>query len=247
VTTQAPATPGRWLPEPEALRLLATYDLPVIPHRLAASPDEAAAAAQELGFPVVLKIVSPDIIHKSDVGGVALNVPTPGDARTAFTRIRESAARHMPNAAVDGVVVARMAAPGTEVILGMLRDPQFGPAVMAGLGGVFVELLGDIAFRIHPLTDVDVADMIGEVKASKLLDGYRGADPGDIPALRDALLRVSALIDDLPEIAEMDLNPVKVLPPGQGLCVVDLRMRVRPVPQRWLPSRKDIPAVQRNA
>jgi acyl-CoA synthetase (NDP forming) len=115
-----------------------------------------------------------------------------------------------------------------------------------GLGGVFVELIGDIAFRIHPLTDVDAAEMISEVKAAKLLDGYRGGDPGDVEALRQALLRVSALIDDFPEIAEMDLNPVKVLPPGQGLRVVDLRMRVRPVPQRWLPSRKDIPAA-RNA
>jgi acyl-CoA synthetase (NDP forming) len=132
------------------------------------------------------------------------------------------------------------------VIIGMTEDPSFGPLLAFGLGGVYVELIGDVAFRIHPLTDVDAQQMIGEVKAARLLDGYRGGDPGDIPALRDALLRVSTMIDELPEIAEMDLNPVKVLPPGQGLRVVDLRMRVRPVPQRWLPSRKDIPAA-RNA
>ena len=144
-----------------------------------------------------------------------------------------------------GVLVQEFVAGGHEVLIGMTEDPSFGPLLAFGLGGIFVELLGDVAFRIQPLTDVDAAEMISDVRAAKLLDGYRGGDPGDLPALREALLRVSALVDDLPEIAEMDLNPVMVLPPGQGVRVVDLRIRVRPVPQRWLPSRKDIPAARK--
>ena len=225
MTAPSPATPGRWLPEPEAFRLLATYELPVIPHRLAASPDEAAAAAQELGFPVVLKIVSPDIIHKSDVGGVVLNIPTPGDARTAFTRIRESATRHMPNAVVDGVVVARMAAPGTEVILGMLRDPQFGPAVMAGLGGVFVELYQDVVFRLPPLTPPEARAMLMELKAAPLLTGYRGQPPRDLDALATCASVVARIAAEHPEIQEMDLNPV--LAYERGCLIVDAKILAR--------------------
>jgi acyl-CoA synthetase (NDP forming) len=134
---------------------------------------------------------------------------------------------------------------GHEVIIGMTEDDSFGPLIAFGLGGVFVELIGDVAFRIHPLTDVDAAEMITDVKSARLLEGYRGSDPGDVESLRETLLRVSALIDDLPEIAEMDLNPVKVLPPGMGVRVVDLRIRVRRVEDHWLPSRKDIPAAKR--
>lgn len=225
MTTHAPATPGRWLPEPEALRLLATYDLPVIPHRLARSPDEAAAAAQDLGCPVALKIVSPVILHKSDVGGVVLNVPTPGDARAAFTRIREHVTRHMPNAAMDGVLVAQMARPGTEVILGLLRDPQFGPAVMAGLGGVFVELYKDVAFRLLPLTPAAARAMLLELKAAPLLTGYRGQPPRDLDALATCACAVTRIAAAHPEIQEMDLNPV--LAYERGCVIVDAKILVR--------------------
>jgi acetyl-CoA synthetase (ADP-forming) len=225
VTAPSPAAPGRWLPEPEAYRLLATYDLPVIAHRLATSPDEAAATAQELGFPVALKIVSPDIIHKSEVGGVVLNVPTAGDARTAFARIRESAARHLPNALVNGVVVARMAPPGTEVILGMLRDPQFGPAVMAGLGGVFVELYQDVAFRLPPLTPPEARAMLLGLKAAPLLTGYRGQPPRDLDALARCASGVARIAAEHPEIQEMDLNPV--LAYERGCMIVDAKILVR--------------------
>ena len=234
-------TDGGWVEPNEAEAILDAYGIRRAASRFASSRDEAVAAAADLGGPVALKVVAPSVLHKTEVGGLALDLRGSGPVAAAYDRVTAVAEDAV------GVLVQEFVSGGHEVLIGMTEDPSFGPLLAFGLGGVFVELLGDIAFRIHPLTDVDVADMIGEVKASKLLDGYRGADPGDIPALRDALLRVSALVDGLPEIAEMDLNPVKVLPPGQGLCVVDLRMRVRPVPQRWLPSRKDIPAVQRNA
>ena len=224
MTAHPPASSGRWLPEPEALRLLATYDLPVIPHRLARSAEEAAAAAQDLGGSVVLKIVSADILHKSDVGGVVLNVPTPAEARAAFTRIRESVSRHTVKAAVDGVLVARMAAPGTEVILGMLRDPQFGPAVMAGLGGIFVELYKDVAFRLPPLTPAAARAMLMELKAAPLLTGYRGQPPRDLDALARCACAVARIGEEHPEIQEMDLNPV--LAYEQGCVIVDAKILV---------------------
>jgi len=225
VTTQAPATPGRWLPEPEALRLLATYDLPVIPHRLARSADEAAAAAQDLGGPVALKIVSADILHKSDVGGVVLNVPTPAEAAGAYTAILNRLTPPASRLTIHGVLVARMAAPGTEVILGMLRDPQFGPAVMAGLGGIFVELYKDVAFRLPPLTPATARAMWMELKAAPLLTGYRGQPPRDLDALATCACAVARIAADHPEIHEMDLNPV--LAYERGCVIVDAKILVR--------------------
>lgn len=225
MTTQAPATPGRWLPEPEALRLLATYDLPVIPHRLARSADEAAAAAQDLGGPVALKIVSADILHKSDVGGVVLNVPTPAEAAGAYTAILNRLTPHASRLTIHGVLVARMAAPGTEVILGMLRDPQFGPAVMAGLGGIFVELYKDVAFRLPPLTPAAARAMWMELKAAPLLTGYRGQPPRDLDALATCACAVARIAADHPEIHEMDLNPV--LAYERGCVIVDAKILVR--------------------
>ncbi|MGA9597407.1 MAG: acetate--CoA ligase family protein, partial [Acidimicrobiia bacterium] len=146
-------------------------------------------------------------------------------------------------AAVDdaqGVLVQQYVEGGHEVLIGMTEDPSFGPLIVFGIGGVFVELIGDVAFRIHPLTDLDAAEMIKEVKAAKLLLGYRGGPAGDVPAVQDALLRVSELVADLPEIVEMDMNPVKVAEPGNGLSVVDARIRVRPVKGPYLPSRRDV-------
>jgi acetyl-CoA synthetase (ADP-forming) len=225
VTSHAPDVPGRWLPEPEALRLLAMYDLPVIPHRLARSADEAAAAAQGLGCPVALKIVAPDIIHKTDIGGVMLNVPTPEAARESFSTLHDRLTSHASRRTIDGVLVARMAAPGTEVILGMLRDPQFGPAVMAGLGGVFVELYKDVAFRLPPLTPAAARGMLMELKAAPLLTGYRGQPPRDLDALATCACAVARIAAEHPEIQEMDLNPV--LAYERGCVIVDAKILVR--------------------
>jgi acetyl coenzyme A synthetase (ADP forming)-like protein len=230
---------GGWLDPDHADAVLEAYGIRHARSAVAASAEEAEAIAADIGGNVVLKVIAPSALHKSDVGGIALDVP-PAEVRTAFDRVFS---------AVDdatGVLVQEFVEGGHEVIIGMTEDPAFGPLIAFGLGGVFVELIGDVSFRIHPLTDVDAEEMISEVKSARLLEGYRGGEPGDIAALRETLLRISALVDDLPEIVEMDLNPVKVLPPGEGLSVVDLRMRVRPVPQRWLPSRKDIPAARRS-
>lgn len=229
---------GGWLEPEEAEAILAAYGITHARSSVATSVEEAVRCARDWGRSVVLKVIAPSVLHKSDVGGIALDVGL-DEIPEAFDRIMGVAAD------ATGVLVQEFVPGGHEVIVGMTEDPSFGPLLAFGLGGVFVELIGDVSFRIHPLTDVDAAEMISEVKSARLLEGYRGGEEGDIAALRETLLRVSALIDDLPEIAEMDLNPVKVLPPGQGLSVVDMRMRVRPVPQRWLPSRKDIPAAQR--
>jgi acetyl coenzyme A synthetase (ADP forming)-like protein len=230
---------GGWLEPAEADAVLRAYGIPTAVSRTVATREEAVAAAAEIGGPVVLKVIAPSVLHKSDVGGIALGVKGPKAVGEAFDRVTSVAED------ASGALIQEFVPGGHEVIVGMTEDESFGPLIAFGLGGVFVELIGDVAFRIHPLTDVDAAEMISEVKSARLLEGYRGSEPGDIEALRETLLRVSALVEDLPEIAEMDLNPVKVLPPGEGVRVVDLRMRVRRVEKHWLPSRKDIPAVQR--
>jgi len=230
---------GGWLEPQEADRVLGAFGICHAASRVAKSRKEAIAAAKEMGGPVVLKVIAPSALHKSDVGGIVVNVEGDAAVGAAFdqvTKVVDDA---------EGALIQEYVEGGHEVIVGMTEDPSFGPLVAFGLGGVFVELIGDVAFRIHPITDLDVEEMIGEVKSARLLEGYRGGPPGDVDALKETLLRLSALIEELPEIIEFDLNPVKVLQPGSGLVVVDARMRVRPVPQRWLPSRKDIPAAAR--
>lgn len=226
---------GLWLSDADMQQLLSSYGIPIVASRVATTADEAVAIAAELGTPVALKIVAPSVLHKSDVGGVALNVSGDEAVREAFRRVTAIA-----DDAV-GAVVQEFVGSGHEVIVGMTEDPLFGPLVVFGLGGIFVELMQDVAFRINPLSDVEARELINEVRAAKLLEGYRGEPAGDVDALVDLLLRVSALIDDNPEIAEMDLNPVKALEPGAGVRVVDARIRVRPVPGAVLPSRKDVP------
>jgi acetyl coenzyme A synthetase (ADP forming)-like protein len=230
---------GGWLEPTDAEAVLAAYGIRTARSRSVATRDQAVAAAKEIGGPVVVKVIAPSVLHKSDVGGIALGVQGAAAVREAFDQVTSVAAD------ATGALIQEFVPGGHEVIIGMTEDDSFGPLIAFGLGGVFVELIGDVAFRIQPLTDVDAAEMITDVKSARLLEGYRGSDPGDVESLRETLLRVSALIDDLPEIAEMDLNPVKVLPPGMGVRVVDLRIRVRRVEQHWLPSRKDIPAAKR--
>lgn len=214
----------RWLPEPEALRLLAGYRLPVIAHRLATTPEEAAQAARDLGCPVALKVVSPEIPHKSDVGGVRLHVATPEDAAAAFTAIQAQVTSHVSRFTLHGILVAKMAAPGTEVIVGMVRDPQFGPAVMVGLGGVFVELYKDVAFRLPPLSPAEARAMLAELKAAPLLTGYRGQSPRDLDALAACACAVARVAAEHPEIQEIDLNPI--IAHERGCMIVDAKILV---------------------
>jgi len=196
------------LTEIEAKQMLEEAGVPVSPARLATTKDEAVAAAQQLGFPAVLKIVSPQITHKSDVGGVALGLTSAEDVAAAFERIVASAKQHVPDATISGVAVQRMEKPGVEVIIGVTKDPQFGPVLMFGLGGVLVEVLKDVAFRIIPIEARDARQIVEEIKGYPLLQGYRGQDPANIDKLHALLLKVSAFIEQHPEIEELDLNPV---------------------------------------
>ena len=225
---------GGWLNAEERIDLYDAYGVPSVVTRVAETEDEAVAAAAELG-PVVVKVVSESAQHKSDVGGVVLNIEGEEAVRKAFREV---------TGVVDdatGVVVQQYIPEGHEVIVGMTEDPLFGPLLVFGLGGIYVELLKDVAFRINPISDADAREMIAEPRSSRLLAGYRGTPPGDTGAVEDLLLRISAMVDDNPEIAEMDMNPVKVLRPGEGVCAVDARVKVVPVKGTLLPSRKDVP------
>jgi acetyltransferase len=190
--------------------------------RPAASPGKAVHLAHQMGFPVALKINSPDILHKSDWGGVRLNLQTPGQLREAYTKMMENAARTFPAARVNGVVVCAMAAPGVELLIGMSRDPQFGPVIMFGLGGVTVELFRDVSMSLLPLTREDACAMLARIKGAPLLKGFRGRPPIDENAVVDGLLRIAAIARQHPEIVEIDLNPVIAYP--EGMLVVDARI-----------------------
>lgn len=216
-----------WLPMDACAELLECYGIRAAKVRLARTAEEAAAAAAEIGFPVAAKVASTTITHKTDIGGVVLGLQSAEAVGDAFRLMEERLRTIGKRDEMDGVIVQEMVDGGIEAIVGVTQDPSFGPLIMFGLGGVQVELLKDVAFRIHPLTDLDAKDMIRSIKGYPLLDGWRGAPPGDIPALEELLLRVSALVEDLPGMAEMDLNPVKVLSPGRGCVVVDNRILLR--------------------
>jgi acyl-CoA synthetase (NDP forming) len=210
------------LSEVEAKQLLAQAGIPVIEARLAATRQEAVTLAKELGYPVALKVVSPQITHKSDVGGVKLGLGTAKEVRAAFNEILEAARRADPDATIDGVSVQQMAEPGIEVIVGMTTDAQFGPVLMFGLGGVLVEVLKDVAFRVVPITPRDAKQMVRDIQAFPLLQGYRGQEPADLKALERLLLKLSKFIEKQPDIAELDLNPVFAYP--KGAVAVDARV-----------------------
>jgi len=212
---------GRLL-EHEAMKLLEAYGVPVPPYRFARSPEEAAKAAEEIGFPVVLKAVSPQVVHKSDVGAVALGLRSPGEVAEKAREMLEEIPRRVKGAEVLGFLVQKMAPPGAvEVVVGGVRDPVFGPAIMFGLGGVFVGLFQDVSFRVAPFTREDAEEMMTEVKAYRLLRGYRGKPPRDLDALADIIMAMQRIMLDNPEIAEADLNPVMSYP--RGALVVDAR------------------------
>ena len=210
------------LTEIESKQLMSAAGIPTIESKLAKSKAQAISLSKELGFPVVLKIVSPDIIHKSDSGGVKLGLQNTAQAGRAYTEIMAAAKKGNKKAKIYGVSVQRMARPGVEVIMGMSKDPQFGPVLMFGLGGVFVEVLKDVAFRIVPLVRRDASQMIREIKGYPLLAGYRGQEPANITVLEDLLLKLSAYIDKTPEIKELDLNPI--LAYSDSAVAVDARV-----------------------
>jgi acetyl coenzyme A synthetase (ADP forming)-like protein len=217
-----------WLTDEEMRRVLNAYSLPLAASAVAHTADDAAAVAAVLGFPVVAKIVSHRVQHKTELGGVLLNLQDANAVRRAFDDILARAKQAGVLDAVDGVLIQPMLTGGVETMIGVAADRLFGPLIGFGLGGVRVELLGDVRFRIAPLTDVDADELVREIRGFPLLQGYRGQPAVDVEALRDVLLRVSRLADDVPEIVELDLNPVIALPAGHGCRIVDARIKVGP-------------------
>ncbi len=212
------------LNEVEAKQLLRDAGVPVATTVLATTPAEAQAQAEGVGYPVVLKIVSPDIAHKSDVGGVKVGLEDGDAVAAAYDEIIANAKKAVPDARITGVAVQNMAPQGTEVIVGMTTDPQFGPVMMFGLGGIMVEVLKDVSFRLVPLTERDANQMIDEIKGRPVLDGVRGQAPADKAALRQAILDVAKFVEQHPEVQELDLNPMFAYP--DGAVAVDARIVV---------------------
>jgi acyl-CoA synthetase (NDP forming) len=210
------------LTEVESKQILEEAGIPTARAELASTRKRAVTAARKMGFPVALKILSPQISHKSDIGGVRLNLASEEEVASAFDKIVEAARRAEPDATVQGVSVQKMARPGVEVIMGMTKDPQFGPVLMFGLGGIFVEVLKDVAFRIVPLVPRDAHQMIREIQGFPVLQGYRGQEPADLDALEKMLLQLSEFVEAHPEIQELDLNPIFAYP--DGALAVDARI-----------------------
>jgi acyl-CoA synthetase (NDP forming) len=196
------------LTEIEAKQVFQEAGVPVVETRLATGRKQAGEIAAEIGFPVVLKIASPDIVHKSDAGGVKVGLKNKSQVEKACGEIMSAARQKFPGAKIEGVAVENMARPGIEIIIGMFKDPQFGPVIMFGLGGIFVEVLKDVSFRLIPIARRDAAEMIKEIKGYPLLRGYRGLEPAHLPSLEDILLKVSDFVKKTPSIKEIDLNPI---------------------------------------
>jgi len=213
------------LTEIEAKEVFAAYGLPVTVTRLARTEDEAITLAKEIGYPVVMKIVSPEILHKSDAGGVKVNIKDEASVRSAYKTILTNAKEYRADANIHGIAIQEMAPWGTEVILGSVNDPTFGPTMMFGLGGIFVEVLKDVTFRVAPVPSSQALRMLDEIRGAPVLAGVRGESPRDKLALANALCLYSTMILDLgDEIAESDANPVLVYEAGKGLKVVDARI-----------------------
>jgi len=225
IIKKARAENRKKLLEHEVYEICSRYGLPVPKFGLATSADEAVSIAEKIGYPVVLKIVSPDI--KSDVGGVILNVKSSEDVKKAYETIMENVKKRAPSARIAGVLIQEMVPDGLEVIVGATRDNTFGPVLMFGLGGVFVEVLRDVSFRIAPLTSEDVESMIREIKSFKILEGYRGMPPRDLDAIKDIILKTSKLMMEIEDIQDMDLNPVMLYEKGKGAKIADARIILR--------------------
>ncbi|MDD5191154.1 MAG: acetate--CoA ligase family protein, partial [Dehalococcoidales bacterium] len=219
-------TKPSWLDAEQVNTVLNCYGIKTVSSEIATSPEKAAELAEKAGYPVAVKLFSKIIAHKTEVGGVVLNLDSADEVKKAFTRIQGRLKEIGRAVEMQGVTVQPMINSGVETIVGVTQDPSFGPLILFGLGGIYTELFKDIAFRIHPLTDIDAREMVRSVKAYQLLSGWRGSNPSDIPAIEDLLLRVSAMVEDIKEIKELDLNPVKVQEMGKGYVAVDARILV---------------------
>lgn len=215
-----------YLTELESKQILKEAGINTTEIRLAQTKEEAISVSKDLGFPIVLKIVSPDVLHKTDAGGVKLSLNNEEEVGKAYDEIISSIKKHEPNANIQGVSVQSMARPGTEVIIGMSKDPQFGPVLMFGLGGILVEVLKDVSFRIVPLTKRDAREMIREIKGYPILEGYRGQEPANTAVLEEMLLKVSDFVEGKPEIKELDINPIFAY--SDDALAVDARVILEP-------------------
>jgi len=206
-----------WLLAEEARAVLSAFGIPQVAGGLARTVDEAVEFATSVGFPVAAKLASQRVLHKSDIGAVRLDLQDEDEVRRAFDEIKQDG--------MEGVLIQKMIRNGFELMIGVAEDPLFGPLIAFGLGGIYVEILADVSFRVTPLTDRDAEEMIRSIRGYRLLEGYRGHAAADIKAIQEVLLRVSRMVEDVPEIRELDLNPIFALPPGQGCAVVDARIR----------------------
>ena len=216
------------LTEIESKELMKAAGINVVGTRLARSKEEAIEISGQIGYPVVLKVVSREITHKSDAGGVRLGITTPEETGEAYDQIHRSVSEKCPEAVIEGVTVQKAARPGIEVIVGMFKDSQFGPVLMFGLGGIWVEILKDVSFRIVPLTRRDACSLIREIKGFPLLEGRRGQEGVDLSSLEEVLLKLSAFVEKYPGIKEIDLNPIFAY--RDGYLVVDARVILEPGP-----------------
>lgn len=212
----------RNLTEYEAYKLLSKHGMPVPKHSIAYSEEEALKITKRLGFPLVMKVVSSDIMHKSNIGGIRINIVNIPQVKESYKSIIYHVRKNKPEARINGMLLCKQAPKGLEVIVGMVRDPQFGPAVMFGLGGIFTEILKDVAFRICPVERTDIEEMLTEIEGIKMLQGYRGQPRRDVNAIIDIIMRVSKLALIYPVIKEIDLNPIIVY--EKDLLVVDAKV-----------------------
>jgi acetyltransferase len=212
------------LPEIRALTVLAAYGIPTAPFALAEDREEAVAAAREMGFPVVAKIASPDVLHKTEVGGVVLGIEDEDRLAAEFDAMMGRVRAKEPEADIWGLTIQKMLGKGNEVILGSTRDPRFGPLLMFGLGGIYTEALKDVAFGLAPLPEGKATQMIRSIRSAVLLQGFRGAPVSDTPAVAECMQRLSQLVTDFPEIRELDINPLIVYPEGDGAMAADARI-----------------------
>lgn len=218
---------GRQILGLESIGILTAYGIPVVKTAFAKTEEEAIKAADELGYPLAMKIISPQISHKSDVGGIMLSLQNADEVRSAYRKMMENILTKRPGAVLEGVQMQPMLSGGREVIIGMTHDPAFGPMLMFGLGGVYVEILKDVRFEIAPVNEKEAKEMITGIKTYPLLAGARGSKPSDTGALADTILRVSNLVCDFPEIEEFEINPVMVLEEGKGAIAVDMRLTLK--------------------